>query len=262
MEKGGIKFRYVVEKPHAIPAVRSKYYASLADFFLKQIGPKPCMILEAGSGRGQLTFPLMAKLRRNARLVAVDSSTGPYDGSLEQFHSELKRQKLRSKVLSIKSDVRRMSRVKDVSIDAVISNELLCDLRDEVQLGRALGELYRVLRPGGVMIHGEWSSWPANRSQALAIRADSLAGTETPSKFWNPDDLFVATERAGFRDFSTIYFETTMRLKYSAAVEELRNWGVRESFLRQNDNLLRRYGIELPFEHVVRCRRPVRTRKT
>ena len=252
----------VVRESHGLAVARQEFYTALAEFFLRQLGHgrrrRPATILEAGSGRGQLTFPLLAKLRRGTHLVAVDSSKGAYEGSLEHFHSELKGQRSSFSLRSIKSDVRKMSAVGDASVDAVLSNELLCDLRDEVQLSRALREFHRILRPGGVMVHGEWASCPANRSQKIAINADSPKGTNTPSKFWNPDELFAVMDQIGFAQFSTAYFETTMRLKYPAAIEELRNWGVRRSFLRQNDSLLRRYGVELPFEHIVRCRKPVR----
>ncbi len=252
----------LVKDRHGLPAARRKYYSALAEVFLKRIGRGPTTILEAGTGRGQLTFPLIASLRRRVRLITIDSSKGPYEGSLEQFHSALEKQRLSSSIRAVKSDVRKMRAVGDASVDAVISNELLCDLQDEVQLSRASREFYRVLRPGGVMVHGEWSSCPANRSQTMAIKADSPEGTNTPSKFWNPDELFAVMGHAGFEDFSATYFETTMRLKYPAAIEGLRNWGVRESFLKRNDSLLRRYGIELPFEHIVRCRKPMSSGRT
>lgn len=252
----------LVKDRDGLPAAHREYYASLAESFLKQIKRGPTIILEAGSGKGQLTFPLIASLRRGARLITVDSSKGPYKESLEQFHSDLKRQRGSFRVLPIKSDVRKMSTVRDASVDAVISNELLCDLRNEVQLSRALREFHRVLRPGGVMVHGEWSSCPANLAQRMTINADSPTGTSTPSKFWNPDELIVVMDHVGFEQFSTTYFDTTMRLRYPAAVEELRNWGVRESFLKRNDSLLRRYGIELPFEHIVTCRKPMSSGRT
>ena len=108
------------------------------------------------------------------------------------------------------------------------------------------------------MVHGEWSSYPANFSQGMTIKADSPAGTSTPGRFWNPDELFAVMGNVGFEQFSIAYFDVTMRLEYLAALEELRNWGVRESFLRRSDRLLRRYGIELPFEHIVKCRLPKR----
>ncbi|TMI30143.1 class I SAM-dependent methyltransferase [Candidatus Bathyarchaeota archaeon] len=261
--KGGVNITLIVVKDRDdLSDARREYYASLAEFFLNQIGRGPDTILEAGSGKGQMTFPLIANLSRRARLITVDSSEGPYEGSLERFHSGLKEQGLGFNIRSIKSDVRKMSSVGDASVDAVISNELLCDLRDEVQLSKALQEFYRVLRPGGVMIHGEWCSCPANRSQKMTINADSCIGTSTPSKFWNPDELFAAICQAGFERFSVTYFATTMRLKYPAAVEELRIWGVRKAFIERNDKSLRRYGIELPFEHIVRCRKPVRAGRT
>lgn len=252
----------VVKDRHGLLAARQEYYALLAEFFLEQVGRGPATILEAGSGRGQLTFPLLALLRRRVRLTTVDSSKGPYEGSLEQFRSDMKKQGLDFSIKVVKSDVRKMGGVRDASVDALISNELLCDLRDEGQLSRALREFHRALRPGGVMVHGEWSSCPANRSQGMTIKADSPTGTATPSRFWNPDELFAVMRHVGFEKFSSTYFETTMKLEYPAAIEELQNWGVRESFLKRNDSSLRRYGIELPFEHVVRCRKPMSSGRT
>lgn len=250
-------FIIIVRDRLGLPDARREYYSRLAKLFLNHLGHGPTTILEAGSGRGQLTFPLIQSLRRRVRFITVDSSKGPYEGSLEEFHSDLKRQRRGFNILSIRSDVRRITRVKDASVDAVISNELLCDLHDEVQLSRAFREFHRALRPGGVMVHGEWSSCPANRSQGMTIKADSPTGTATPSRFWNPDELFAVMSHVGFEKFSSTYFATTMKLEYPAAIEELRNWGVRESFLRRNDSALRRCGIELPFEHVVRCRKPM-----
>ncbi len=253
----------IVESPGDLPAARAKYYAALAEYFLKQLGQRPlATILEAGSGKGQLTIPLVGRLPRRITLIAVDSSKGPYAGSFEQLTSALKQRSFGQRVRPITSDVRRIKQVKETSVDAVISNELFCDLPDEVQLERALREFHRVLRPGGVMVHGEWSSWPANKCQALTLKADSSSGTDTPSKFWNHDDLFVVMERVGFRDVSATYFETTVRLRYAAAIEELRNWGVRGSFLKRNDRLLRRNGIELPYEHIVKSRKPARPLKS
>lgn len=70
----------VVKDRDGLPAARRKYYASLSEFFLNQIGSGPTTILEAGSGRGQLTFPLIACFRRKVRLITVDSSKGPTRG--------------------------------------------------------------------------------------------------------------------------------------------------------------------------------------
>lgn len=198
----------------------------------------------------------MAKrLPRGTRIIAVDSSRGPYSGWFDELPSRIQQAGLGRRIHCIKSDVRRMKEIRGKSVDLVISNELLCDLLDEAQFEKALKEFFRILRPGGLMIHGEWMSSPANESQALTIKADTPLGTETPSMFWNPDQLVASMSKIGFGDFHTTYFEATIRFDYDAAVKALQGWSVKESFLRKHDRLLRRYGIEVPPEHVIRCRK-------
>ncbi len=92
-----------------------------------------------------------------------------------------------------------------------------------------------------------------NKVQAITIRADSPEGTNTPSRFWNPDEIAGLMMSTGFDGVEVSFFESTMSLVYEVALKELRNWEVRESFLKRNDKLLRRYGIHLPFEHLVKC---------
>ena len=147
--------------------------------------------------------------------------TCPWSTSIRK----LERRGLDTRVRFIRSDVGRMRGERDASVDAVISNELPCDLGDEFQLGKALREFYRALHPGGVMVHGEWSSLPANMSQALAIKADSSTGTDTPSRFWNPDELFVAMGDAGFEGFTAVYFENNLKLNHPAVTGGTRRVG-------------------------------------
>jgi SAM-dependent methyltransferase len=228
-----------------LAAARIKYYDILADHFVREIGSKRIRtILEAGCGRGQLTIPLLGKLPASARMIAVDSSKGPYAGWLNELAATLHRRRLEHRVRAVDSDVRHLDDVSYESVDVIVSNELLCDLPRRPQLQKALGEFCRVLRPGGIMVHGEWSSCPTAGSQGLLIR-------HWPS--WTPDQLFVLMRDAGFHSFRVTYFDTTIHLGYENAVEELRVWGWTERLLKQNDKLLKQQGIDLPFEHVIRC---------
>ena len=241
-------------KPAQLEVARSRYYGKLADHFLKQLSPRSIgRMLEAGCGKGQLTIPLLERLPARIRLIALDSSTGPYKGSWEILQARLRQNGQEHRVRLVRSDTRHIRGVGKGSVDAVISNELLSDLKSEAAIARAFKEFHRILRPGGVMVHGEWMSEPGNKAQALTIRADSSEGTDTPGRFWNPDELSALMRAANFHRVSVSYFQTTMSIGYQAAVAELRNWGVRESFLKRNNRLLKRYGIELPFEHVIRC---------
>ena len=89
--------------------VRSMYYARLAEHFLQQFGVKPLRrVVEAGCGKGQLTIPLAKRLLRSVSVIAVDSSTGPYEGSFEILESKLRSNGLERRVRPIRSDVKNM----------------------------------------------------------------------------------------------------------------------------------------------------------
>jgi len=96
------------------------------------------------------------------------------------------------------------------------------------------------------MIHGEWLSNPIAGRKDLMIK-------HWPS--WNPDQLFARMREIGFRDFRVSYFDSTIHLGYENAIAELRTWGATPQLLKRYDRLLRRRGIELPFEHLVHCKK-------
>lgn len=235
------------DHPNDLAAAYSKYYDKLADHFVREIGSnKTRTLLEVGCGRGELTIPLLRKLPSSTRMILVDSWKGPYDGWLEELTKRLRRTGLDRRVRIVNSDVRQFKEVEAESVDGIVSNELICDLTRKVQLEKALREFYRVLRPGRFMVHGEWLSYPTPLPKGLMIRH---------SPAWTPDQLFVMMREAGFHDFHVTYFDSTIHLGYANAVEELRTWGWTDHLLKQNDKLLRQHGIELPFEHLISCKK-------
>ena len=230
------------EGPADIHQAYSVYYSRLADvFFGLMRPPKPRVLLEAGCGRGQLTIPLIRKLHKTTRLICVDSSRGPYVGWLDNLASKIARLKLGGRVRLVKTDVRKMNAVGPGSIDALVSNELICDLTRPNQLERALKEFYRVLRTGGLMIHGEWSSWQEGRSRGLTVKH---------SPAWNLDRLFALLAQNGFHNIRAYHFDTTIRFGHDAAIEELRTWGAAAKLVERRI-LADRESIRLPFEHIV-----------
>jgi ubiquinone/menaquinone biosynthesis C-methylase UbiE len=235
------------ERPRDLARARYKYYDRLAEHFVRETGSNRIQtILEAGCGRGELTIPLLRKLPISTRMIVVDSSKNPYAGWLSELAAKLRRRGLERRVRVVDSDVRRLTNVDDESVDGIVSNELVCDLPRKAQLEKALREFYRVLRPGGIMIHGEWLSSPNAGPQDLLIK-------HWPS--WTPDQLFVLMRKAGFHSFRVTYFDTTIHLGYENAVGELRTWGATDRLLKRYDRLLKQQGIELPFEHLIRCKK-------
>jgi ubiquinone/menaquinone biosynthesis C-methylase UbiE len=244
---GAGKERIAASSPSDLAKAWTRYYDQLAAHFVEQIGRRRFrVILEAGCGRGQLTIPLLRRLPSNVKMIAVDSSKGPYAGWLKELGQELETIGLKGRVRLIESDARKIKNVEDSSVDIVVSNELLCDLPFDSQLEKALTEFYRILKPGGLMIHGEWSSSPAAEPQAFLVK-------HWPS--WTPDQLFAIMRKNGFREFQVTYFGTTIHFGYKNAVNELRGWGAKEIFLKRYDKLLKKDGIELPFEHIVQCQK-------
>jgi len=231
--------------PADLPNAWTQYYDRLAANFVEQIGRRRFeVILEAGCGKGQLTIPLLRRLPTSVQMIAIDSSKGPYVGWLKELRKNLGTSGLEDRVHLVKSDARIIKGIEDASVDGVVSNELLCDLPFDSQLEKALAEFHRILRPGGFMIHGEWSSSPAVEPQAFLVK-------HWPS--WTPDQLFSITRKKGFHDFKVTYFGTTIHFGYENAIRELRTWGATERFLKRNDRMLKREGIELPYEHIVQC---------
>ncbi|HEV2120418.1 MAG TPA: class I SAM-dependent methyltransferase [Candidatus Bathyarchaeia archaeon] len=237
--------RIIARVPAYLSKAWARYYDRLASHFVEQIGRRRFqVILEAGCGKGQLTIPLLRMLPARVKMIAIDSSRGPYAGWFKELGRELRTAGFEKRVQAIKSDARRIKDVEDSSVDIVVSNELLCDLPYDSKLEKALREFHRILRPGGFMIHGEWSSSPAAEPQAFLIK-------HWPS--WTPDQLFAIMRKNGFHEFKTTYFGTTIHFGYETAVAQLRTWGATETFLKRHDKMLKRKGIELPYEHVVQC---------
>src|SRR2546427_4913660 len=237
--------KIIASSPSDLSKAWARYYDRLGAHFVELIGRRRFqVILEAGCGKGQLTIPLLRRLPREVKMIAIDSSKGPYAGWLKELSQELRRAGLEKRVRSFRSDARRIRGIEAESVDIIVSNELLCDLPYDSQLEKALTEFYRILRPGGFMIHGEWSSSPAAEPQAFLVK-------HWPS--WTPDQLFSIVRKNGFHDFQVTYFETTIHFGYENALKELQTWGATEKFLRRNDKMLKREGIELPYEHIVQC---------
>ncbi len=140
-----------------------------------------------------------------------------------------------------------MRSVKSASVNAIVSNELLCDLPKEPQLASAFREFNRVLVQGGRMIHGEWSSVPRKHKKSFQV-------THNPS--WNPDQLYIQALRAGFRGIKIYYFDTTLRFQGEAAEREVESWAPAKHFLPKNKHVLRRHGMQLPPEHIIFCHKP------
>jgi len=219
------------------------------------------IILEVGAGRGQLTIPLVKKRKEIGgyfRVIALDTSTGPYEGVLETLKRSLRKEKLEDLVMVVNGDVRNMNTIGTESVDLIISNETLCELNRE-GLEKAVQEFYRILKPDGEMAHGELIPVAENEAQRLIIDANAYSmETSLPKPEWlSPfsDEVAAVMHRTGFTNIRTEYFETKVKMDFDTAMSKLKEWTVHPNWIRDHLDEVRTFGLELPMEHVLFCKK-------
>jgi len=238
----------------------SSMYERLATLLIENLDfERASVILEAGAGRGQLTIPLVRKLEKikgDFRLIVLDTSTGPYRGALEILKQNLRKEELEDLVRIIKGDIRNANMVRTESVDLIVSNETLCELNRE-GLAKAIHEFYRMLKAHGEMAHGELIPVAENEAQRLVIDANAYSmETSLPKPEWlspSSDEVAAVLHRTGFKNIRTEYFETNIRMDYAKAISKLKEWTVHPTWIEEHLDELRRFGLELPMEHVIFC---------
>lgn len=218
-------------------------------------------ILEAGCGIGQLTLPFVRKLEqinKDFRYVAYDFFWGPYEGNLKDFNRMVREKRLQKLIIAIQGKVESMGMIEDESVDLIISNELFPDL-NRSSLGKALQEFYRILKPNGQMAHGELSPISENESQTLLIESNaySLETTQPPPEWFSPssDEVSALMHKTGFKNITVKYFETNVKMNYERAIKQLKKWKVDPAFIDRRRDDIKRFGLELPMEHVIFCKK-------
>ena len=243
--------------------VQKSMYDRLADLLVENLDlSRVSIILEAGCGSGQLTMPFAEKVvrvKRGCKIIAFDISSGPYRGRLNLLKGKVKEKGLEGVIVAVEGDVRNMRAVDDESVDLIISNELFCDL-DRRGLEMALNEFFRVLKHGGQMAHGVLSPVPQNKAQRLLIEADSysLEKLEPKPGWFSPssDEVAALMHNIGFRKIAVKYFEPNLRLRFKAALEQLKQWNTDPAFIRKRRKDLQEHGLEFPMEYEIFCENP------
>ncbi|MBU7017320.1 MAG: methyltransferase domain-containing protein [Theionarchaea archaeon] len=236
----------IIQRREEIEKCFKKYYSRLAKLMVDLADiPDNAVVLEAGCGGGALTTPLLSMITPSL-YVCYDLYSGVYEHLLDEIKTT------NSHV--VRGDIREISFSND-SVDAVFSNELLCELtRKDTQ--KAVNEIYRILRPDGVFVHGVLSPYPENKAQALVMLANEYS-TEPlfPKEWFSPpaDEMAGMLHLAGFSMIGVRYFEEVLRFEGDIAFEQVKTWVTKPEFFEKYSEDLEKHGLEYPMEQVVYC---------
>lgn len=113
-------------------------------------------VLDVGTGRGLLAIGAARRLS-SGRSVGVDifSRADLSGNSLERTLANVRAEGVEGRVEIRSEDARTLS-FTDGSVDRVVSNLCLHNIADKAERARALGEIARVLKPGGRAILSDY----------------------------------------------------------------------------------------------------------
>jgi cyclopropane fatty-acyl-phospholipid synthase-like methyltransferase len=164
--------------------------------------------------------------------------------------SNLKKAKLKGRARIVVSDyLEWIAAEDDETYNAIISSEFLPET-DSAEVRHLMQACYRLLKPGGVIMHSFLSPIPRNSRQRLMITADSNpAWTRTPPKEWfspKPELVIKELQDSGLQRILKVTIRSHLIMKAEAAKSNLKSWEVKPSFYEKHKAQLDKNGLELP----------------
>ena len=133
------------------------------------------VVLDVGTGSGFAAALLAKAVGTNGRVYSID----PSENALENAFSRLKEEKLDKIVVLKKARVEELS-FKDNFFDRVSSIMSFDHFSDPV---RSLKEMYRVLKPGGILVIVDWTR-------------ETTVAPHPKEQLYTPDLLFEFIKKA------------------------------------------------------------------
>lgn len=214
-------------------------------------------IVEIGSGPGTFTLPLMEEFGGNFEIFyCIDPYLGPYRKDRQVLETKLAALEIKNEVKIVEKDAQEMDSLLS-EIDLVIGHEVFCTLKPK-HLEQVISACYNVLRPGGMLIHSDFSSFALNRSEELVQIINEYSEEDLSEIPWfSPpaEELARISYNCGFRDIKFDYIKLPIKFKNTAALELLRRWQTKSEFIDKYHAELTEFGIEFPMEQVLYCRK-------
>ena len=170
--------RFWVEAPHPL-ITRRRLYGVLS--------PRPGeRVLEVGPGTGYYTVDVANWLAPSGRLDILDLQQEMLDHTMRRV-----RERGLNNVTATQGDARRLP-YREATFDAAFLVTVLGEIPDQ---DAALGELARVLKPGGRLVVGELFGDPHWDSPARLRRRTEAAGLSFVRRAGSPAGYFARFER-------------------------------------------------------------------
>ena len=238
-----------VSDPRELDSAWSHQYANVAKKIGSMLPKKAGVLVEVGSGEGQLTVPF-ANLVPQYKIIALDRFKGAYSGNKSCLLSAIARNRLKARVKVVVSDYNAwLTGQPDSIYDVVISSEFLPEITSK-QMGRFFAQCYRVTRPRGFTVHSFLSPEPGNARQKRLIEADSNPKwTKTPPLEWfspSPEIVVDCLRSAGFRKLRLFRLKSGLVIRSKAARQFLKDWDIRRSYWKIHSGTLESDGLEIP----------------
>jgi SAM-dependent methyltransferase len=221
----------------------------VAKNFARIVPKKAGVLVEVGSGEGQLTVPF-ANLVPQYKIIALDRFKGAYSGNQAGLLSAIARNRLKTRVKVVVSDYNAwLTAQPDSTYAGVISSEFLPEITSR-RMERFFAECHRVTKPGGFTVHSFLSAESGNARQKRLIEADSNPKwTKTPPLEWfSPSQEIVldCLRSAGFRRLQQVRLKSGLVIRSKAAKQLLKDWDIRPSYWKLHSETLERHGLEIP----------------
>ncbi len=198
-------------------------YTALAQHIAEKLAPR---ILEVGSGRGQLTLPL---IKTGAVPVCLDINAE----ELAHIPAE-----------KIAGDAMHLP-FKQESFSTVVCNFLTGWLTTE-EMEKCLYEFFRVLKSNGRAIIMDMHLKAEKPEKKISIEQALPENNTFPSKkLWQVEEIESLAKETGFKIEGVEIFRWNIKFSYTEAMEQLRLWQAKKVFIQRVKPLLEQKGMEL-----------------
>jgi cyclopropane fatty-acyl-phospholipid synthase-like methyltransferase len=241
--------RIIISDPRKFDSAWSRQYTAVAKNVASMLPKKAGVLVEVGSGQGQLTVPL-ANLVPHYKIIALDRFKGAYSRSKAGLLRAIARNRLKTRIAVVANDYHAWLMSQPDSVyDGVISSEFLPEITSQ-QMENFFAQCHRVAKRGGFTVHSFLSPEPRNARQNRLIEADSdPRWTKNPPLEWFSPSREIVVDylrSAGFRRLRQARLKSGLVIRSKAARQLLKDWGVRPSYWNLRSMTLERDGLEIP----------------